>query len=350
VVDLPSQVTTSEQQAVPVAQKTMVQPGFVVWHSSEEVGGPDVGITVGLGDGKMLWIGERSGREADGMGLMVYSDKAIDANASVGEYDEIRDLIEQHLAPALSRLAGTSLHDMQITPSDHIADAGKPIAGLAEPFLDHLRRVNLSRYEAWVEGADAGIVFDALELGGEVGELLNVVKKLEREERGWRGSRAASKDFADECADVLICLDKLARRRNVDLAAVTISKFNATSEKVGLPHRLEADLGNRAPAEHEVSVSVAEGVEPRPVRDPKIIQVEDRAGSQREAEGVPRDHIRENSSNAYAREAALAHAVTNILPVGDDRAPDDRIIPIYVRMDELRALRGLAAVSAGAAS
>lgn len=212
----------------------------------------------------------------------------------------------------------------------------------AEPFLAQLRRVNLARYEAWVEGADAGIMFDALELGGEVGELLNVVKKLEREERGWRGSRAAPKDFADECADVLICLDKLARRRNVDLTAVTISKFNATSEKVGLPHRLEALLGSRAPAEQEVPVAVAECAEPRPVGDTEIIQVEDRTGPQREAEGVPGGHARGNSSDAQTREAVLAHAVANILPIGDNRAPGDRVIPIYVRMDELRALHALA--------
>lgn len=109
---------------------------------------------------------------------------------------------------------------------------------LPEPFLSQLRRVNLERYEAWVGGDDAGIMFDAVELGGEVGELLNIVKKLEREERGWRGSRADPAEFPNECADVLICLDKLARRRNVDLAAATIAKFNATSAKVGLPHQL----------------------------------------------------------------------------------------------------------------
>jgi hypothetical protein len=86
----------------------MTRPGYVVWHSSEEDGGPDVGITVGLGDGKMLWVGERSGREGDGMGLLVYGDKSIDANASLGEYDEIRDLVEHHIAPALSRLASVS--------------------------------------------------------------------------------------------------------------------------------------------------------------------------------------------------------------------------------------------------
>jgi hypothetical protein len=124
-------VTTSEQQAVPVEQETMAQPGFVVWHSSEEDGGPDVGITVGLGDGKMLWIGERSGREGNGMGLLVYGDQAIDGNASLGEYDEIRDLIEKHVAPAFSRLAATSLHDMQITPS--VRELGSPCENCGKP-------------------------------------------------------------------------------------------------------------------------------------------------------------------------------------------------------------------------
>jgi NTP pyrophosphatase (non-canonical NTP hydrolase) len=108
-----------------------------------------------------------------------------------------------------------------------------------EDFLAQLRRVNTERYHAWVgDGQDAGILFDAAELGGEVGELLNVVKKLVREEAGWRGSRAAPGDFADECADVLICLDKLARRRGVDLAEATAHKFNATSDKQGFPHKL----------------------------------------------------------------------------------------------------------------
>jgi NTP pyrophosphatase (non-canonical NTP hydrolase) len=121
----------------------------------------------------------------------------------------------------------------------HIIAHAEPPAIPEESFLSQLRRVNTDRYHAWVgDGQDAGILFDAAELGGEVGELLNVVKKLEREERGWRGSRAAPQDFADECADVLICLDKLSRRRGVDLEAATVAKFNATSDKVGLPHKL----------------------------------------------------------------------------------------------------------------
>ena len=34
-------------------------------------------------------------------------------------------------------------------------------------------------------------------------------------------------------------------------------------------------------------------------------------------------------------------AVANLLPIGNDRLPGNRVIPIYVRMDQLRALREL---------
>lgn len=32
--------------------------GAVTWHSSDEDSGPDVGLSMGLGDGKLLWVGE----------------------------------------------------------------------------------------------------------------------------------------------------------------------------------------------------------------------------------------------------------------------------------------------------
>ncbi|KQM36051.1 MazG-like family protein [Sphingomonas sp. Leaf10] len=171
-------------------------------------------------------------------------------HAEMGEREALTDLCE-----AMEYWSGC---DDGVTPdeaSSNIMSAGgawpalayekarsiiaRPRPAAAEDFLTQLRRINTDRYRAWVGDAqDAGILFDAAELGGEVGELLNVVKKLEREDRGWRGSRAAPGDFADECADVLICLDKLARRKGVDLAAATVAKFNATSAKVDLPHRL----------------------------------------------------------------------------------------------------------------
>lgn len=32
--------------------------GKITWHCSEPGGGPDVGMTLGLGDGRALWVGD----------------------------------------------------------------------------------------------------------------------------------------------------------------------------------------------------------------------------------------------------------------------------------------------------
>lgn len=109
---------------------------------------------------------------------------------------------------------------------------------MSSSFLHRLRRVNSARLVAWEGGTKADPLFHAAELGGEVGELLNVVKKLHREAMGWRGSRSSEGDLAEEIGDVLICLDKLAAQYGIDIEAATTSKFDKTSKKVGLPHTL----------------------------------------------------------------------------------------------------------------
>ncbi len=115
-----------------------------------------------------------------------------------------------------------------------------------EDFLTTLREVNGERAEAWLMGQRSDPLFWAVELGGEVGEILNVVKKLVREELGWRGSRATVQDLADEIADGVICLDSLACHYGIDLASAVAAKFNATSEKNGFPHRLRSHLTQAA--------------------------------------------------------------------------------------------------------
>lgn len=99
-----------------------------------------------------------------------------------------------------------------------------------------LRAANEERQRLWCAGGDfePDLAFRGVELAGEVGEALNVVKKLERERRGWRGSRATKEDLASELADVIICADLLAMSAGIDLFAAVAEKFNATSEKVGL--------------------------------------------------------------------------------------------------------------------
>jgi len=89
---------------------------------------------------------------------------------------------------------------------------------------------------------DVSLLFRGVELGGEAGEALNVIKKLERERLGWRGSRATPEQLAEELADVVICADLIAMQPDlgIDLGAAVVAKFNATSEARGLKTRIAA--------------------------------------------------------------------------------------------------------------
>lgn len=78
---------------------------------------------------------------------------------------------------------------------------------------------------------------------GEAGETANVVKKLRRQETNLRGAvdpdfRVLIEKLGDEIADTLIYADLLATYYGVDLAAAIVRKFNAISEREGLPERL----------------------------------------------------------------------------------------------------------------
>lgn len=165
-----------------------------------------------------------------------------------------------------------------------------------------LREANEARSTEWGKGEDIPLEFRIAELAGETGEVCNDLKKLYREQRGWRGSRVSLEHLAEELADVVICTDLVAlgvkmdldverqltyagRARNllrggiflsavvgrlcerfnygypihrvdlinilqavaevantagVDLRAAVAAKFNATSEKVGLQTKMAA--------------------------------------------------------------------------------------------------------------
>lgn len=108
--------------------------------------------------------------------------------------------------------------------------------------LSGLRAANISRQAIWCPDEVPDLSFRGLELGGEVGEAQNVMKKLERERLGWRGSRDTLEHLAEELADVVICADLCALSAGVDLAAAVVAKFNATSDKVGIDVKLPAAL------------------------------------------------------------------------------------------------------------
>lgn len=102
-----------------------------------------------------------------------------------------------------------------------------------------LRAANVARQLEWDNEGRIDAAYRGNELAGEVGEACNVIKKLERERRGIRGSRATVAELADELADVVICADLIAMQYGIDLDAAVARKFNATSEKVALDTRLE---------------------------------------------------------------------------------------------------------------
>jgi NTP pyrophosphatase (non-canonical NTP hydrolase) len=76
-----------------------------------------------------------------------------------------------------------------------------------------------------------------IELSAAVGRLSNMIKKVEREQLGLRGSRVSLADVAEELGDTQICLDLVAMKLNIDLDQAAKEKFNATSIKYGLKTR-----------------------------------------------------------------------------------------------------------------
>lgn len=102
-----------------------------------------------------------------------------------------------------------------------------------------LREANVLRQVVWHPDFKPDLSFRGVELAGEAGEVCNVIKKLERERLGLRGSRDTKAHLAEELADVVICADLIAISMGIDLRVAVVMKFNATSAKVGLPHRME---------------------------------------------------------------------------------------------------------------
>lgn len=117
-------------------------------------------------------------------------------------------------------------------------------------FLALLRKKNTERRTEWRKRLPDAIfsinrfsaIYASNELGGEVGELQNEVKKYERKVAGMDYHRTRAEirqSIEDEAADVLICLDLLCIEFGIDLEAVTKRKFNATSDRHGFETRFE---------------------------------------------------------------------------------------------------------------
>ena len=104
--------------------------------------------------------------------------------------------------------------------------------------LTRLRFANETRQAEWDPNGVVDLGFRGLEMGGEVGEALNVIKKLERARLGIIGPTDTIEHLAEELADVIICADLVAMTAGISLSKAVREKFNATSIKVGLKTRL----------------------------------------------------------------------------------------------------------------
>jgi len=101
-----------------------------------------------------------------------------------------------------------------------------------------LRRSNIERQHEWDSDDKISLSYRGNELAGETGEACNIIKKIERERLGIKGSRATKDQLAEELADIVICTDLIAMHEGIDLAKAVREKFNTTSKKVGLKTRL----------------------------------------------------------------------------------------------------------------
>ena len=87
-------------------------------------------------------------------------------------------------------------------------------------------------------------------LAGEVGELCNMIKKMQRVERGGvdGGSSYTAKDITkemlkEEIGGIAIYLDLLASLLDISLEEAIVDTFNSKSEKMGFREKLEARRG-----------------------------------------------------------------------------------------------------------
>lgn len=111
-----------------------------------------------------------------------------------------------------------------------------PVSGLTA-----LRLANEIREKEWDPNSAITLAYRGNELAGEVGEACNIIKKIERERIGIRGTRASLKELAEELADVIICADLVAMHEGINLEEAVINKFNNTSEKYNLETRMPAN-------------------------------------------------------------------------------------------------------------
>lgn len=108
-----------------------------------------------------------------------------------------------------------------------------------------LRKANIDRDTnegGWHEIGNWTLSDWGVAVAGEVGEMLNVIKKIRR---GDFKLEQVRDDIADELADILTYLDLLANCAGIDVEQSLIRKFNEVSARIGSQVLLGSEV--RAP-------------------------------------------------------------------------------------------------------
>lgn len=111
--------------------------------------------------------------------------------------------------------------------------------------LSRFRELNVDRARNGFRCYDnQPITYWTTALAGEVGELCNMIKKMQRVEKGGvdGGSSYTAKDISkemlqEEIGGIAIYLDLLASLLDIDLGEAMIHTFNSKSEKMGFPQK-----------------------------------------------------------------------------------------------------------------
>ena len=144
---------------------------------------------------------------------------------------------------ALDCLAGESAHPLNWYCSFCSWEAWNPLKprpltreNNMKHFLKRLRYANIMRCREWMGEPPhrKNLAFHGLELGGEVGEAQNVMKKLDRWVQDIPGKINPSTGvpmLAEELADIIVCVDIIAAIYDINLEESVTDKFNKTSDK-----------------------------------------------------------------------------------------------------------------------
>jgi NTP pyrophosphatase (non-canonical NTP hydrolase) len=104
--------------------------------------------------------------------------------------------------------------------------------------LKRLRRANIKREAERDPEGKCTVLYRATELGGECGEALNVIKKMERTRLGIPGMDVTLTQLADELADVVIAADLPAMVCGIDLESAVRDKFDRDSTRWSLQTKI----------------------------------------------------------------------------------------------------------------